>query len=89
MQPIDIKFHKHMYYIALQAVSFEKRFTETALRVRFRGTIQGAYGSTQGWIKLQIYFNGAPCTDPGRIDFANYNFNDDVQHHKASGCKYR
>lgn len=61
------------------------------LKVKFRGVLRGAYGGEGGQkypsVRWKILFNDSHCQNPGWIESAHWNEDNDVSHHKSSGSK--
>lgn len=69
-------------------MTFEKDFSESVLRVKFRGVLRGGKGTENNWGKWIIRFNGEDCSDPGPIESLRHNKEADVDRHSSSGSVY-
>ena len=76
--------------MTLQAVNFTKKFDWTTLKVKFRGTLRAGYDLLNSTLsKWRILFNGENCTNPTNIESMHYNLISKMNHHKASGSKWK
>ena len=71
-------------------MTIEKKFTWSAIRVSYRGTLRGAYytsstpnGQCARWF---FTFNAKECADPDVIDFVEYHSLNSVNQHRPSQC---
>lgn len=58
----------------------------TTLRVKWRGTLRGAYGASGAGL-WKIRFDGADCLNPAVIHSGDEMAETDSDHHKASGSE--